>query len=220
MTYIKIVKKGGRTPANIRFFLLVTRMERKPDLIVKLYAGETVVDESTDPGLWQRVLAEIRGITAPPPPPKIGDGTSDPTPDVSPAIKAFAKAVGVTAEEIVGGLDPTIETPFVHLNSHDWEALKRNTPPKGPGAVPPAVLAATALVLWQRHGGTPDVTLQTVRATLSTIDLDDPNASRSVGNCDWLQTKGSRVALNPSRSSAATRLLRAYCRREAPAEAA
>lgn len=196
-------------------------MERKLDLIVKLYAGDTVVDESTDPALWQRVLSEIRGISAVQPlPPKPGERTDESMPNASSAIRAFAKGLGVTAEEIVGGLDPITDTPFVQLNSHDWEALKRNTPHKGPGAVPPAVLAATALVLWQKHGNTPDVTLQTVRATLSTIDLDDPNASRSIGNCDWLQTKGSRVALNPSRSSAAARLLRAYCRREPPGEAA
>src|ERR1700733_1593539 len=183
-----MVKTRPRTPENILFHLLEMVMERKPDLIVKLYAGDTVVDESTDPALWQRVLSEIRGISARDMPPKHGDGRDEVTPNVSSGIKAFAKSIGVTTEEIVGGLDPTTETPFVQLNSHDWEALKKNTPHKGPGAVPPAVLAATALVLWQRHGSTPDVTLQTVRATLSTIDLDDPNASRSIGNCDWLQT--------------------------------
>lgn len=210
-----------RTPANIICLLLaMANMDTKPDLIVKLYAGDTVIDQSTDPALWQRVLSEIRGISAPPPPQKHADDLGGSLQNVGAPVKAFAKGIGVTVEEIVGGLDPTFEAPFVQLNSHDWEALKRNTPHKGPGAVPPAVLAATALVLWQKHSNTPDVTLQTVRATLSTIDLDDPNASRSIGNCDWLQTKGSRVALNPSRSSAATRLLRAYCRREPPGEAA
>lgn len=196
-------------------------MDTKPDLIVKLYAGDTVIDQSTDPALWQRILSEIRGISAPSPlPSKQDDDLGGSLQSVSGPVKAFAKGVGVTVEEIVGGLDPTSEAPYVQLNSHDWEALKRNTPHKGPGAVPPAVLAATALVLWQKHGNTPDVTLQTVRATLSSIDLDDPNASRSIGNCDWLQTKGSRIALNPSRSSAAARLLRAYCQRTTPGETA
>jgi hypothetical protein len=194
-------------------------MDKKPDLIVRLFAGETLVDQSTDAGLWQRVLSEIRGLTSAPPnipdrPPVFGrDGS-----DTSAAVRAFAKSVSVTPEEIVGSLGPTSEAPFIHLNSHDWEALKRNTPIKGPGAVSPSVLSATALVLWQKHSDTGDITLQTVRATMSTIDLDDQNAARSVNNCEWLQTRGNRLALNPSRSSAATRLLRAYCRREPLAE--
>jgi hypothetical protein len=195
-------------------------MDRKPDLIVKLFAGDTVVDESTDPALWQRVLSEIRGIGGAPAPQKEDDRVEEVSPNATPAIRDFAKAISVTVEEIVGALGPTAEPPFIHLNSHDWEALKKNTPHRGPGSVPSAVLAATALVLWQKYGNAPDVTLQAVRATLGTIDLDDPNAARSISNCEWLQSKGSRIVLNPSRSSAATRLLKAYCRREPIDEAA
>jgi hypothetical protein len=194
-------------------------MEKKPDLIVRLFAGDTLVDQSTDANLWQRVLSEIRGLA---PAPSASTKQFEPEPeadtDASPAIRAFAKSVGMTAEEIVGGLDPSSETPFVHLSHHEWEALKRNTPVKGPGAIPPSVLAATALVIWQKHGHTPDVTPQMVRAVIGTIDLEDPNAARAIGNCEWLQNRGGRISLNPSRASAATRLLRAYCRREALGE--
>jgi len=194
-------------------------MDKKPDLIVKLFAGETLVDHSTDVGLWQRVLSEIRGLKPAQspisPPPTVFEGESGRSPE---PIKAFAKSVGVTPDEIVGGLDPTSEAPFIHLNSHDWEALKRNTPVKGPGAISPSVLAASALVLWQKHSRIGEITLQTVRATIETIDLDDPNAARSIGNCEWLQTKANRLALNPARASSAARLMRAYCRREPLAE--
>jgi hypothetical protein len=41
------------------------RANAKPDLLVKLMAGDTVIDQSDDVGLWQRVLAEIRGVAAP-----------------------------------------------------------------------------------------------------------------------------------------------------------
>jgi hypothetical protein len=216
-----MVIAATRTPANIICLLLeMVGMDTKPELIVKLYAGDTVIDQSSDPALWQRVLSEIRGIATSPLPPKPEDGFAEVMPSTSSGVKAFAKAVGVTVEEIVGGLGPTAEAPFVHLNSHDWEALKKNTPPRGPGSVPSAVLAATALVLWQKYGNTADITLQTVRGTLDTIDLDDPNAGRSIGNCEWLQSKGNRIVLNPSRSSAATRMLKAYCRREPIGEAA
>jgi hypothetical protein len=194
-------------------------MEKKPELIVKLFAGDTLVDQSVDAALWQRVLSEIRGI-APvrPPAPMVDAVLGADVGNADAAITAFAKSVELTPDEIVGSLDPTSQSPFIRLNSHDWEALKRNTPSKGPGSVGPSVLAATALVLWQRHGGIGDITLPTVRASISTIDLDDPNAGRSIGNCDWLQNRSNRITLNPSRLSAARRLLRAYCRREPLAE--
>ena len=196
------------------------QMEKKPDLIVKLFAGETLIDQSADAGLWQRVLAEIRGLApVQPSSPKVVEVSATDVGNVNAAVRAFAKSVGVKPEEIVGSFDPTTDAPFIHLNSHDWEALKKNTPAKGPGSVAPSVLSATALVLWQKHSGIGDVTLQMVRATMSTIDLDDPNAARSVGNCEWLQNKSARIALNPSRSSVANRLLRACCRREPLSEA-
>jgi hypothetical protein len=195
-------------------------MEKKPDLTVKLFAGDTLVDESTNVELWQRVLGEIRGLNVPKPPdhtedesvePKVGTKTSP--------LAAFAKSINVTVDEITGSLGPTSAAPFIHLDNHDWEALKRNTPAKGSGSISSSVLAATALVLWQKHSAIGDVTLQAVRAVMSTIDLDDQNAARSVNNCEWLQSRNNRIALNPSRSSAATRLIRAYCKREPLSEA-
>jgi hypothetical protein len=196
-------------------------MDKKPDLIVKLFAGDTLVDQSTDTGLWQRVLSEIKGLTPIHP---IAASNADTAvggvgDDVSAMLRSFAKKIGVTPDEAVGSLDPTSDAPYIRLNSHDWEALKRNTPVKGPGSIAPSVLAATALVLWQKDARFGDVALQTVRATISTIDLDDQNAARSIGNCDWLQYRSGRITLNPSHASTATRLLRAYCRREALAEA-
>jgi hypothetical protein len=195
-------------------------MDKKPDLTVKLFAGDTLVDQSTDVALWQRVLSEIRGLTlSPPATDSLPDQARNEGQDSSLAIRAFAKSLSVTPEEILGSLDPTAEAPFIHLNSHDWEALRRNTPPKGPGAISSSVLAATALVLWQKHSRIGEITLQTVRSTMNTIDLDDKNAARSIANCEWLQTKANRIALNPSRASVAVRLVKSYCRREPLAEA-
>jgi hypothetical protein len=193
-------------------------MDKKPDLIVRLFAGETLVDQSTDAGLWQRVLSEIRGLTVAQPAVTLRESRATEGQNVDAVLGAFAKSLDVAPEEIVGSLDPTSMSPFIRLNSHDWEALKRNTPAKGPGAVSCSVLAATALVLWQKHCAIGLVTLQTVRATMNTIDLDDRNAARAIANCEWLQTKANGLALNPSRSSAATRVLRAYCRRESLTE--
>jgi hypothetical protein len=135
-------------------------------------------------------------------------------------IKAFAAELGVTVDELNGGFGPETEPPYITLDDRSWETLKKHTPKRGPGGVSAAVLAATALAFWQRHARTFDVTIQTVRTTLATIHLDDSNAGRSISNCAWLQEKGGRILPHPSRKSAGSRLLTAFCRGEQPPEAA
>ncbi len=188
-------------------------MDKKPDLVVKLFAGDVLVDQSTDVALWQRVLAEMRSIAAPGSPilekrePERSSSATGP-------VASFAKALEVSVDELQGGLSPQGDAPLIALDGRSWEALKRNTPSRGPGTVSPGVLAATALVMWQKHQQIGEVTLQTVRAVMDTVNLDDPNLSRGLGNCDWLQIRSGRIYLNPARTSSAARLLRAYCKRE------
>jgi hypothetical protein len=129
-------------------------------------------------------------------------------------LKVYAKEIGVTVEELVGALAPGSESPFIYLDERCWEALKRNTPNRGPGSVSPAVLVATALVTWAKHQTVGDVTLQAVRAVMTAANLDDPNASRSINNSNWLQLRNGRVVLNPAQLSVADRLLKAFCRKE------
>jgi hypothetical protein len=191
-------------------------MTKRPDLIVRLFAGDVLVDESDDVLLWQKVLGEIRGLK-----PVAEASVKDPSsgaraPDnvESTVIGAFSGDIEVTIDELVGALDPQSEQPFISLDSKCWEALKKNTPKRGPGGIPPSVLAATALVLWSKHNNLGDISLSNVRAVLGTIHLEDANAQRSIVNCDWLQMKGSRIVLNPARRSSAVHLLQAFCRRE------
>lgn len=198
-------------------------MTEKPDLIVKLFAGDTLVDQSTDVGLWQRVLSEIRNIPPPQPDDAKGDKGNQgererekPKGGGTDALSKFAADLEITTDDVRGGLDPQTEVPFISLDGRSWEALKKNTPPRGPHAVTASVLAATALVLWQKRSGIADITLDMVRATLSTIELEDKNLNRSLDNCDWLQVKGSRVVLHPSNLSSGVRVLKAYCLRKAP----
>ncbi len=201
-------------------------MNDKPDLVVKLMAGDTLIDQSMDVGLWQRVLAEIRGVAPPvisnnPPAPVVG-GPETPSKrqGTGSTIDSFATELGVTTEELEGGLGPSTEPPFISLDDRSWETLKKNTGKRGPGAVSPAVLAATALTFWRTHAQFDEVTLQMVRASLQTIHLDDANASRSIGNCDWLQNRGGRLIPHPARKSAGRQLLKAYCKGEPPTDAA
>lgn len=193
-------------------------MSDKPALIVRLLAGNVVIDESNDAALWQRVLSEIRGLPAP-------TGSKDrdfeerkrfPIDDgnIDPAVRSYARELELEVGDVEGGLTPRAEPPFITLDSRSWETLKRNTPKKGPGGVSPAVLAATALALWARHAKAFEVTTQTVRGTLGTIHLDDPNTPRAISNCHWLQVKGGKIVPHPSQISAGIRMLKAYCRRE------
>jgi hypothetical protein len=202
-------------------------MTKKPELIVKLFAGDTLVDQSTDVGLWQRVLSEIREVTPPGRPLASRDpagSTNEKEASAEAAtrrasndpLSAFAKDLGISVDDVVGGLEPQTKAPFISLDGRSWEALKKNTPARGPGGVPAAVLAATALALWQKHARTEDVTLDHVRATLGTIELEDKNLSRSIDNCDWLQMKGNRVVVHPTQMSGGVRLLVAYCMRQPP----
>lgn len=204
-------------------------MEKKPDLVVKLMAGDTQIDQSTDVGLWQRVLAEIRGVAPPfasaiPAALVVPVGGRAETPSArqgaGSTLEDFAAELGITVEELVGGLGPSTEPPFISFDDRSWETLKKNTGKRGPGAVSPAVLAATALTSWRAHAKTDEVTLQMVRATLQTIHLDDANASRSISNCAWLQDKGGRIVPHPAKKSLGLHLLKAYCTGEPPTDAA
>ena len=202
-------------------------MDRKPELIVRLLAGDTVVDESTDAALWQRVLAAIRGIEPLPDATRAVTARQDPLEPPSPPalssgapIAAFARELDVTEQEVMGGLGPQQEEPYIHLDEKYWESLKKNTPKRGPGGVSAYVLAATALVLWQRHGRTPDVTTATAKAVCDRIHLSDANGYRSIANCHWLQSRGGRLVPNPHQISHGIRLLNAYCKKGPLSDAA
>lgn len=195
-------------------------MEGPKELVVKLFVGDVLVDQSNDVVLWQRVLSEIKGLIIPVQPTggqSLGASNATPLRGGSEPVAAFAEALGVSVDELVGALDPQSAGTFVSLDERSWEALKKNTPGRGQGSISQTALAATALVLWQKYLDIGDVSVPTIKAVMATIDLDDPNVNRSIANCDWLQMKGSRVVLNPSRRAAAVRILNAYCRRVAPA---
>lgn len=210
---------SSRSMRDLWLKLWRQRMDKRPDLIVKLFAGDALVDQSADVALWQRVLAEIRNVDAPGSSGSEKQGSERASSGMGP-VASFAKAIEVSVDELQGGLSPQADGVLIALDGRNWEALKRNTPPRGPGSVSPGALAATALVMWQKHQPFGDVTFQTVRAVMDTVKLEDANLSRSLGNCDWLQVRGGRVYLNPARTSSAARLLRAYCRREAIADPA
>src|SRR6266446_2799976 len=109
------------------------------ELRIILKAGDTEVAESTDPKLWQKTLAEITGVELPAVPSSaLGNPPTlrheNATGSVEP-IQRFATEVGVSRDVLLGACSPAATAPYIHLDAHCWEALKRNTPIKGRGSV-------------------------------------------------------------------------------------
>lgn len=192
-------------------------------LKIQLTANDVIVAEAEDPILWRKVLAALQK-----PENKseelLGDdeGVSDREKEdvavpAGSALKKFASELGVSVAVLQGAADPKTEAPFIHLNQHNWEALRKATPFKGPGSIAPAVLAGTLAALWAKHAGLDSPTTSTISQILDAIHLPTKNIARGIKNCEWLLLRGSNVVVNPSQTSAALRVAAAYCKKEAPA---
>ena len=192
-------------------------MAVKAKLRIVLHAGDVVVAESEDSQLWQKVLAAINtpGEGAP-----VGDRMLDVNNSLgfegSDAIGKFAQRLGVTKEQVVGACDPSTTPPFIHLDEHHWEDLKKNTPARGPNSLSATVMALTLLVLWKDSAGLEQATPKEASGVRESIGIDDKNPARSLKNCEWLQERNGSVRLNPTQTSKATAVARAYCARTAP----
>jgi hypothetical protein len=201
----------------------------KATLTVVLKANDLVVAEVEDAQLWQRILTVINGGKSelrgePEREPELGSQT--PTgqgesksrvefkPSTSP-LDLFSQQIGIDRAVLEGGCSPTDQQPYILLNPHCWEEMKRQLPKRGPGSVAPIVAAATALALWFQAAtlGTP--TQAQAQAVLATINLRDPNASRSIGNATWIQTRsGGQFVINPAEISRACALVRCFCNKD------
>lgn len=190
-------------------------------LRIILKAENVVVAESDDPLLWQRVLAAIdRGdneldcserkpLEDPKGRSKEDDQLS--TKGAGDLIDQFAEEISVSRSQILGSCDPATEAPFIVLNKHNWEHLKKATPKRGPDAIAPQTLAATLLVVWKEVANLdPPTTIETA-AVLQTLALSTRNVTRAINNCQWLQLRGQIIRLNPAEVSRANGLAKAYC---------
>lgn len=200
-------------------------MTVKASLKIVLMANDVEIAESEDKLLWQSVFAAInQGVnqipTAPAPP---GAGAVPPPPGgkvESPSfasggadgLSKFARELGIVPDVIEGALAPSLEAPYIHLDPHCWEALKKNTPPRGAQSIAPIALAGTVLALWFKHAGIDGIpTSKQCQAVLKTIHTSDKNAARSLKNTEWLQTRGNGIVVNPAQRSRAVAVTVAYC---------
>lgn len=186
----------------------------KAKLKIVLKANEMEIAESSDPILWQKVLAAINT----PQENTAGDNLediiikeeNDLLPTKEPVAK-LAKEIGVTVDILQGSCTPTDITPFIHIDKHHWEAMKKGTPARGPNAISPIALASTLLVLWKGQAQLGDSTVKEAQQVLGTISINDHHPYRSLDNCEWLQLRGKKIIINPAQTSKAIELAKAYC---------
>lgn len=204
----------------------------KAAMSVVLKANNVVVAEVEDPTLWNEVFAAIssgssRLAKPATPEPHLAQPTTllpsaDPavaavianTPAIEP-INKFARELGVEVEFLAAACDPTSTDPYLQLDPHHWEKMKRELPARGPRAMPPIVLTATLLCLWNRHAAFGSVTQALSQNVLGRLNLRDNNPGRGLASCDWLQQRsGGLIVLNPAKVSKAMCVATCFCSKD------
>jgi hypothetical protein len=194
-------------------------MAIKAALKIVLHAGDTVVADSDDPALWHRVLAaiheepligDIGGDTADVDPPPDPAPPEPPRAPVDPDVVRFADELNLATDAVQRACSPSKQPPYLHLDRAAWQAMKDATPPRGPGSLPRAAVAATLLALWFRRAELGSPTVKMVHKVLRTIDVRDKNAARVVREARWLHARGRTIALTADASRAIT-LAKAFC---------
>jgi hypothetical protein len=190
----------------------------KAKLTIVLKADDTVVAESEDMALWQRVLASITGNKSAEladDKPDMGNGApreleQDNGDD---ALVRFAKSLGVDKDVVTGALSPSREAPYLHLDHHCWAAMKKNAPQRGPGSINATGLAGTLLVLWFKEAKIDVPATQALAgAVLDTVNVKDPNPSRGIKNTKWLQSRGAgTIVINAAEIGKALVVAKSFC---------
>lgn len=194
----------------------------KATLTVVLKANDVVVAEAEDAVLWQRILNAINSgrseDLAGQATRSMADRADAATDDLSGSersevdvVARFARELGLDQDVVVGAVDPSVQPPYLQLDPHCWEAMRKSLPARGPGSVAPIALAATLLTLWFRSAGLGSPTAAQAQQVLGTIGVRDQNPSRSLANVVWLLNRGSHVALNPAQISRAKDLAQSFC---------
>jgi hypothetical protein len=194
-------------------------MSVKAKLTIILQADDTVVAETEDAALWQRVLQAINqggkhNLTENLVAPEFESGETPKAdlPGGGNAVDNLANELGIVREVLEGAAAPNMAEPYMHLDMHCWEAMKNQTPARGPSAYSPIAIAATLLTLWFRSAGLGNPTQAQAQAVLGTINLQDRNPGRGIQRSEWLQTRpGGMIVLNPAQASKALALAKSFC---------
>ena len=201
-------------------------MSIKAKLRVVLHADDTIVAETDNAALWQKILlainngtsnTELGGV------PELDFGTNDQPSraQIGDAVEKFAKEMGLPRAEVEGACAPSTLEPYLHLDIHCWEAMKKQTAERGPTAFSAMAISSTLLALWFRAAGLGAPTQAQAQAVLATISVRDQNPSRGIERSDWLQSRqGGVVQINPANISRALALARSFCSKKWAKDAA
>lgn len=187
-------------------------------LKVTLHANDIEVVSTTDASIWLSVMAKITGAKSP----RVNDTDEDEaerkvgndersknTDSPLTPLAKFADELGVDIERLEAACNPSQVEPFIRLDHKCYESFK--TAP-GQKRTPPTVLAATLLLLWNRQIAFGEVTTRLCAQVLNSIDVSDKNPSRSLKNCDFIQSKNdTNYKLNPIMLRKAEELALSYC---------
>ncbi|MEJ8820039.1 hypothetical protein [Lacibacter sp. H407] len=193
---------------------------KKAKLTVILKADNTIVAEVEDPILWQKVLSLIHGNLLENPIGKnkfqedgvVAENINEVKPKNDSTLSRFSHLIGVSESVLKGALDPSSDPPYLHLDRHCWEAMKKNTPQRGKGAISPTALSATLLCLWFNEIGLGNPIQSQALGVLKVIGVLDKNASRGIKLTPWLQSRpGGVVVINPSQISKAYTIANSFC---------
>ena len=197
----------------------------KAKLKVVLQADETVVAESEDPALWQRVLLAINGNPGALPGTAASGDAGDQRQQQQAAdegfggesqeVQKFAKMLGVAASVVEGACAPAKTSPFLTLDMHCWNAMKEQTPGRGIGSMSPMGVAGTLLAFWMQASKLGAATQAEGQKVLGTISIRDTNPVRSIQSSEWLQGRaGGVIVLNPARVKRAVAIAKAFCSKD------
>lgn len=202
-------------------------MSVKAKLSVILKANDVIVAEVEDGQLWQQILTAINAGTS-----DIGvarahgaagidmgaaSGVTTSNPNLTSAggdgpVGRLSQQLGLSSDIVEGACSPSSDSPYMHLDSHCWENMKRQLPDRGSNAIAPIVAVGTLLALWFRSAGLGNPTQAQAQAVLETIGLRDKNPGRGIARASWLQSRpGGQIQLNPAQISRATTLAKSFC---------
>ena len=195
-------------------------------LVVLLKANDVEVAHSDDPDLWQHVLLAITGGgglqhtgTGQLAPQVIPDPGADAVPPDGPnandPLSRMAGALDIEARVLKGACNPSHDAPFLELDAHCYEAMRRTLPERGATAISKIQLAGTLLGLWFYYASLGNVTQAQAQAVLGGLQQRDRNPLRGLNNADWILVRtGGRFAVNPAEISKAVLIARCFCRKD------
>ncbi len=185
--------------------------ENEPIFKTVLYVDDKVVATSNNLILWQSVLSSIKcNDSQPLNAINKSENKDNESKAILSPVEKFAKEIDIEVDLIKDALNPTMETPFIHLDMKTWENYKKQFANKR--ALPDVVIVGTILALWKKSANLGDVMQKDVIAVLKQLNISSNNATRSYKNCEWLKYESNKIILMASKFSLAQNMLIEYCK--------